>query len=90
MDFGFTAIPAIAIICYLIAEGIKATSIPPKWIPTTCGAVGGILGVVAMLIMPEYPAGDYLTAIAIGIASGFSATGIYETVKKLGDKIGKK
>ena len=47
------------------------------------GVVGGILGVLAMRYMPDYPAGDYITAVAVGIVSGFAATGINEAVKQI-------
>ena len=83
MDFGFASVPAIAIICYLAAEVIKATKLDNKWIPIICMVFGGLLGVVAMLFMPDYPAGDYITAVAVGIASGLAATGANQIVKQL-------
>lgn len=86
MDFGITGIAVITVICYLIAEFIKATALDNKWLPAICGALGGVLGYVAMLIMPEYPGADPLTAIAIGVVSGFAATGINQTYKQLGSK----
>jgi hypothetical protein len=33
--------------------------------------------------MPEFPASDLLTAIAVGIASGFAATGVNQVFKQL-------
>ena len=83
MDFGFAAVPAIAIICYLAAEVVKATKLDNKWIPIICMVFGGLLGVVAMWFMPDYPAGDYITAVAVGIASGLAATGANQIVKQL-------
>ena len=80
---GITGIAAITIICYLIAEGIKATSLDNKWLPVICGCLGGALGVVAMNVMPDFPGTDILTAIAIGIVSGFAATGVHQSVKQL-------
>lgn len=82
MDFGFTSIPAITVICYLFAEIIKATSINNKWLPVICGTVGGILGIIAKNVISDYPATDYITAIAIGIVSGFAATGVNQIVKQ--------
>jgi hypothetical protein len=82
--FGITGVAAITLICYLI--GIAAKNIKGldnKWIPTICGVLGGVLGVPAMLIMPDFPATDYITAIAIGIASGLAATGVNQVVKQL-------
>lgn len=80
---GIAAIPVITVICFLVAEGIKATPIDNKWLPIICGTFGGILGVVAMFVMPEFPAVDILTAIAIGIVSGFAATGVHQAYKQL-------
>lgn len=83
MDFGFTSVAAITVICYLIIEIIKTTRLDRKWLPIISGLLGGALGVVAMLIMPSYPASDYLNAIAIGIVSGLAATGINQVAKQL-------
>lgn len=81
---GIAAIPVITIICYLIAEAIKATPLDNKWLPVICGTLGGVLGVVALYVSPAItPATDILTAIAIGIVSGFAATGIHQSVKQL-------
>lgn len=83
---GITGIAAITVICYLAAECIKATVLDNKWLPVICGALGGVLGVVAMFIMPEFPGGDYITAVAIGIVSGLAATGANQIGKQLFDK----
>jgi len=83
MDFGFAPIMAITVICYLIAQVIKATTMDNKWLPVICGIVGGALGILAMAIMPEYPAQDYITAVAIGIVSGLAATGANQVHKQL-------
>jgi hypothetical protein len=80
---GIVAIPVITVICYLIAEGIKCTPLDTKWLPVICGVCGAGLGVVALKVMPEFPAVDILTAIAIGIVSGLAATGLYEAGKQL-------
>lgn len=82
MDFGFTSIPAITVICYLIAEAVKLTTLSKKWLPVICGTVGGILGLIALHIISDYPATNYLSAIAIGIVSGFSATGVNQLVRQ--------
>lgn len=83
---GITGIAAITVICYLAAECIKATALDNKWLPVVCGALGGALGVVGMFIMPEFPGGDYITAVAIGIVSGLAATGANQIGKQLFDK----
>lgn len=87
MEFlGITGIAAITIICYLVAEGIKATALDNKWLPVICGFLGGCLGVVAMNVMPDFPGTDILTAIAIGIVSGLAATGAHQIGKQLSEK----
>lgn len=82
MDFGITTVVSITVICYLAAQGLKATIIDNKWLPVTCGALGGILGIVGWRVMDAYPAEDILTAIAVGIVSGLAATGINQISKQ--------
>ena len=81
--FGIAAIPVITVCCFLLAEAIKATTLDQKWLPVICGFVGGVLGMVAMAVMPEFPAKDPLTAVAIGIVSGLAATGAHQVYKQL-------
>jgi len=33
--------------------------------------------------MPDYPAQDYITAVAVGIVSGLAATGVNQVYKQL-------
>ena len=82
-EWGIQAIPVITVIVFLIAEAVKATPLDNKWLPVICGAVGGILGIIAMFLMPEFPAKDYLTAAAVGIVSGLAATGMHQVYKQL-------
>ena len=84
MDFGIAGVAAITVIAYLIGSAVKATSLDNRWIPSICGTVGGILGILAMRIMPDFPATDYITAIAVGIVSGLAATGVNQIGKQLG------
>ncbi|MGI5970934.1 MAG: phage holin family protein [Oscillospiraceae bacterium] len=86
MDFGFTNIAAITVICYLVAQLIKATKLNKKWLPIISGTLGGLLGVLSVHLMPEFPAKDYITATAIGIASGLAATGAHQIGKQLSNK----
>ena len=86
-DWGIAAVPVIAIICFLVGEAVKLSPLNKDWIPVICGVVGGILGVVAMKIMPEFPAHDILTSIAVGIVSGWASVGLYETWKNVTVKI---
>ena len=84
MDFGIAGVAAITVITYLIGSAVKATSLDNRWIPSICGTVGGILGVLAIRIMPDFPATDYITAVAVGIVSGLAATGVNQIGKQLG------
>ena len=81
---GIVGVAAITVIVYLIGTLVKATSLDDKWIPVICGVCGGALGVVGMMIMPDFPATDYITAVAVGIVSGLAATGANQIVKQLG------
>lgn len=81
--FGIGSVAAISVICYLIGQLVKALPLDDKWIPIIVGFFGGILGVVGKLVMPDFPAGDILTAIAVGIVSGLSATGANQIYKQL-------
>lgn len=82
-SFGIASVAGITVICYLAAQAAKATAIDNKWLPVICGVLGGVLGIVGMYIMPEYPASDYITAAAVGIVSGLAATGVNQVVKQL-------
>lgn len=82
----FTAVPALVVIVYLAAEGVKLIQNGrfDKFIPVFCGLLGGILGLICYILYPEYiMAENYFTAFAIGIVSGFSATGINQIYKQL-------
>ena len=83
MDLGIASVAAITVICYLVAEAVKATSLDNKWLPIISGVVGAILGNVGLLIMPDFPAEDYITATAVGIVSGLAATGAHQIYKQL-------
>lgn len=78
-----TSVASITVLCYLIAQAVKATPIDNKWLPVICGITGAILGVVGMLIMPDYPARDYISAAAVGAVSGLAATGANQVFKQL-------
>ena len=83
-NFGLATVVVITVIAYLIGEAVKLLPfIKNEWIPVICGFVGALLGVPAMLIMPEYPAQDYMTAIAVGTVSGFAATGVHQMFKQI-------
>lgn len=83
MDFGIANVVAITVIVYIIGLGIKATPVDNKWIPVICGVSGIGLGLLALFIgVPDFPATDYLTAAAVGGASGLAATGANQVGKQ--------
>lgn len=83
MEFGIATVVAITVIVYIIGLGIKATSLDNKWIPAICGVCGIALGLLALFIgVPDFPATDYMTAAAVGGASGLAATGLDQVFKQ--------
>lgn len=81
---GIANVVAITAICSWIGDFVKVSGLDNKWIPSIVGGAGMVLGIVAMLIgMPEFPATDFLTAAAVGAASGFAATGVHQVSKQL-------
>ena len=85
MDFGMASVAAITVIAYVIGLTVKASGINNKWIPILCALTGGVLGIVGMFVMPDFPAGDVITAGAVGIASGLAATGADQMIKQMKD-----
>ena len=85
-SLGIASVTAITVICYLIGELVKATGLDNKWIPIVCGVSGLALGVVSLFVMPDFPANDYVTAAAVGVASGLTATGVNQIIKQLTNK----
>lgn len=85
---GVAGVAAISIICYLIGVGLKAwDAFDDRKIPVIMGIAGAVLGTVAYFCAPNIiPANDIITALAIGIVSGFGATGINQVYKQLNQK----
>ena len=85
MDFGIASVAAITVICYLAGLMVKASPWNnDQYIPIACGTVGGLLGLLALYIsLPDFPAHDPLTALAVGIVSGLAATGIDQIRKQV-------
>ena len=84
MDFGVATVTAITAVVYIIGLGIKASPVADKWIPVICGVMGMVLGVLAVWLgVPEFPAGDPLTAAAVGGISGLAAVGINQIGKQM-------
>ena len=88
--FGVVGVGAIAVICYAVGYAAKQTSKYviglDDFIPVICALTGAILGIVGYKVMPDYPASDPITAVAVGIVSGLAATGVNEAIKQLKDK----
>jgi ribonucleotide monophosphatase NagD (HAD superfamily) len=80
-----TTVLAIVVIAYLV--GLVAKAMPfvkDEFIPVIVGIAGGILGVVGMYVIPDFPAQDVLNAIAVGIVSGLASTGVNQVYKQIG------
>lgn len=75
---------AIVVITYLIGAAAKLIPhIKDEYIPVIVGVAGGALGVAGMYLMPDFPAQDIMNAIAIGIVSGLSSTGVNQVYKQI-------
>ena len=85
-ELGIASVGAITVICYLVGMGAKATPLDNKYIPVICGVFGGLLGILGVFIMPDFPANDLITAAAVGIISGLAATGVNQIYKQIGGK----
>ena len=83
MDFGIAGVAAITVIAYVVGLAVRAGRLHTRWIPVICGGVGAALGVVALFVMPEFPAKDVISAMAVGIVSGLAATGVNQCVKQM-------
>lgn len=78
-----STVVAIVVITYLIGYATKQIpQIKDNLIPVIVGIAGAVLGVIGMYIIPDFPASDILNAIAVGIVSGLSSTGINQIYKQ--------
>lgn len=85
MDLGIATVGSIVVLCFLLGQLMKATPLDNRWIPVICGGFGIGLGILAFYLhIPDMPAGDPITAAAVGAVSGFAATGINQIYKQLG------
>ena len=90
MDFGTVgSVIGITVICYLVALAVRATPLKEEWLPVICGGLGIVLGILGFLFMPDYPAGDFISAAAVGVVSGLAATGTHQVYKQVIAKKGK-
>ena len=85
MELGIASVAAITAITYLVGMAVKR----PR--PQISGSQSSardrlILGVVAWAMgVPDFQAHDWLNAAAVGIVSGWAATGLNQSVKQLTD-----
>ena len=89
-NLGIASVAAITVITYLMGMAVRASRMDNKWIPILCGLLGVRLGLVSfyLLPIPDYPAGDPITAAAVGIVSGLAATGLHQAAKQLSKEAG--
>lgn len=74
----------IVVITYLIGLGAKASpKVKDELIPVIVGVAGGILGIAGMFVIPDFPAHDVMTAMAVGIVSGLASTGANQAYKQI-------
>lgn len=84
-NIGIASVAAITVICYLVGLIAKALPLDDRYIPIVCGVCGAVLGVAGLYLgLPDFPAADPLTALAVGIVSGLAATGANQVFKQLG------
>lgn len=85
MDFAqVSTVVSIVVITYLIGLAAKAIpSVKDNYIPIIVGVAGGILGVVGMYVIADFPVNDVLNAIAVGIVSGLASTGVNQIYKQV-------
>lgn len=60
----------------------SAKKVPDEWIPVIMAVVGGVLGAAGMGVIPDFPATDYITAVAVGMFNGLAATGVNQLYKQ--------
>lgn len=86
--FGIVSIPVIVVLCFLIGNAWKTSArLDDKWIPCVCGLSGLILGVLIWLTDGIYHVdwfgiADPWMAAAVGVVSGFAATGVHQAFKQ--------
>jgi len=84
MDFGIAAVPAVTVLSWLVGEVIKLCGVKTDLVPALCSLAGALLGVAAMYLLPDFPARDVISALAIGAVSGLAATGANEVKNRIG------
>ena len=65
-----------------IIPAVENTENIIKWIPIIVGVSGAVPGVAGMWLIPDFPASDYINALAVGIVSGLASTGLNQIAKQ--------
>ena len=78
-------VAGITVICFLVGLGVKVSPLDDKYIPVIVGVVGGCLGAAGLYVIPDFPVGNLIDAIAVGIESGLAATGAHQIGKQLSE-----
>lgn len=82
-------IPAVSVVCYLIIELIKAATGGAAGLkslyPLLSAFIGAGLGAALFFVNPDWISASLPGAILIGAASGLSATGGDQAVKRLSE-----
>lgn len=82
-SLGIASVAAITVICYLVGMALKAwKAFNDEQIPVMMGICGAILGILGLHLMPDFPATEIVTALAVGIVSGLAATGVNQIFKQ--------
>ena len=80
-------VPAIVAVVYVVVDLLKCAFKSQAFrdaIPLICVCIGAVLGAVVYYATPgAIPADNVLTAIMIGGASGWAATGADQTIKRM-------
>lgn len=81
------SIPAIVTIVFAVMQILKkaiANENFDRFVPLCAVLLGAIIGAVAFYVYPSIiPTDHIVSALLIGAASGWAATGVYETGKGL-------
>lgn len=85
------SVPAIAAIVYwvinIIKHAVGENEKFKKFIPLIAAALGVVCGIICYYTVPSIiPAPNIVVAIVIGGASGLTATGTNQIIKRLGKK----
>ena len=78
-------IASVAAITVLVGLAVKLTPWDnDRLIPVVCGVAGLALGLLWFFMgWGDFPAGDPVTAAAVGVVSGLAATGVNQVYKQL-------